>query len=66
MNHRSLLEELENVVQNQPLWPGDTISHSGAYELARLGLIRRGGEGNTYWFPTETGIQVYISGSMET
>jgi hypothetical protein len=66
LTHDNLMEELGNVVKNQPLWPGDTVSHAGAYELQRLGLIRRCGEGNDYWCPTQQGLQCYAAGSISS
>ena len=66
LTHANLMEELGNVARNQPLWPGDTVSHAGAAELCRLGLIKRGGDGNNYWILTELGAQAYQAGSVES
>jgi hypothetical protein len=61
LTHDNLMDELSNVAQNQPLWPGDTVSHAGADELCRLGLIKRSGEGNNYWVLTDDGLRTYLS-----
>lgn len=37
----SVREELANIYRNEPVFPGDTVSHSGAYLLSCLGWIRR-------------------------
>ena len=52
-----LHEELRNVVENYPLFPGDTVSHRTAKACARLGWIKR--QGNGYWIPTALGIDEY-------
>jgi hypothetical protein len=57
--YASLMEELGNVALHQPLWPGDTVSHAGAYELCRLGLIRRHEDGGGHWVLTELGLLTY-------
>lgn len=36
-----LLEQLDCVINHEPLWPGNTLSHELAYELEKRGLIRR-------------------------
>ena len=41
-----LMEEFQNIVENAPLWPGDTISHQGLKELEKRGLVRRDYSGN--------------------
>ena len=43
---KHLHEELCNIIDNQPVFPGDVISHSTAYELERRGLIRRNKSGD--------------------
>lgn len=51
-------EELRNIVNNAPVWPGDTLSHETARWLSRRWLIRRkGGE----WVPTWLGVFVHRS-----
>lgn len=44
--NRWLQEELRNVEKNEPMWPGDSISHQNIKELTRLGLVARDHEGN--------------------
>ena len=41
MERWRLMEEFENVAKNEPLEPGDTISHGGAKALSMAGLILR-------------------------
>lgn len=43
---KHLIEEYRNIMKNQPVFPGDTISHSSAYELERRGLIKRNEKGD--------------------
>ncbi len=46
MTHwQTLREEFDNIRQNQPVFPGDVISHTTAYELERRGLILRNANG---------------------
>ncbi len=44
--NKHLIEEYQNIMENQPVFPGDTISHSNAYELERRGLIKRNEQGD--------------------
>lgn len=55
MSHpeRHVQEELLNIVENAPLWPGDTISHTASYECVRRGLARR--DHNDCFVPTFKG-----------
>lgn len=39
-------QELENIADNQPVWPGDLVSHETAYGLQALGLVTRDEKGN--------------------
>lgn len=47
-------EELSNVVNNYPVFPGDTISHKTALACSILGWITRDESGN--WIPTADGV----------
>jgi hypothetical protein len=53
-------DELRNVVQNYPVWPGNTVSHASARELAEQGLIVRNSKGD--WIPTAKGLRRYTEG----
>lgn len=53
MQEKHYYEELHNVIEGEPLFPGDTISHQGANECERRGWIRRDTEGN--WISTPLG-----------
>ncbi len=46
MNEKHILEELKNICQNEPLWPGDTISHQGANGCIGRGWARRNDDGD--------------------
>lgn len=35
------MEELRNVAEHEPLWPGDAISHATLHECERRGWARR-------------------------
>ena len=48
-----IYEELSNIVLNQPLFPGDTISHRGADECVRRGWASRSNKGD--FFATASG-----------
>lgn len=52
MDEKHFLEEARNVARNQPVFPGDTISHATAEECARRGWIER--DENGYWVATES------------
>lgn len=55
ISERHMLEELRNVVNNNPLFPGDTISHSSAKACSKARWIVRNEDGN--WIPTAKGIR---------
>lgn len=38
--------ELRNIMANEPLWPGDTLSHETANECVRRGWARRDADGD--------------------
>lgn len=59
MQEKHYLEELGNIVENAPVFPGDTISHAGANECVRRGWAER--DDNSDFVPTELGRQVYYS-----
>jgi len=46
MERWRLMEEFELIAKNQPVWPGNTLSHSGVKALARAGLTKRNSEGD--------------------
>lgn len=50
---RVILDELENIVDNHPLWPGDTLSHASANECIERGWATR--DLNWDFIPTEEG-----------
>lgn len=54
VSYTHAVEELENVVNNYPVWPGDTLSHQTAKGCEILKWIVRNGEGD--WIPTALGI----------
>lgn len=58
-DERHYLEELANVVENYPLWPGDTISHTTARVCADRRWIVRDADGD--WIPTAEGLKVHES-----
>lgn len=49
-------EEMQNIAANEPLWPGDTISHATADECVRRGWARRRRDGR--YIATEEGLDV--------
>ena len=53
MERWRLMEEFENVARNQPVFPGDTISHQGANALDTAGMIERNVDGN--WILSDAG-----------
>ena len=57
MQEKHLLEELKNIVEHYPLFPGDTISHSTANECIERGWATRSKEGN--FLPTKAGIEIF-------
>jgi hypothetical protein len=38
---KALVDELVNIVRNEPVFPGDTISHGTANKLVALGCAKR-------------------------
>lgn len=58
-DERGVLTQLKCVVDHYPLFPGDTISHSLAYECARRKWIVRQADG--CWIPTAAGLAAYES-----
>ena len=46
MTEYHIAEELYNITKNQPLFPGDTISHETANECVRRGYAKRDADGN--------------------
>ena len=48
---KNVREEARNIALNQPLFPGDTISHRTAKECARRGWAKRNENGD--WIATE-------------
>lgn len=57
MERWRLMEEFENIAKNQPVFPGDTISHRGAKVLTLAGLVERNNGG--YHVLTEKGRQLW-------
>lgn len=55
LTERHYIEELANVVENYPLFAGETISHATAKECARRGWIVRNADGD--WIPTAEGVR---------
>lgn len=53
----AVLEELRNIVEGYPLWPGDTLSHATAMAVEGRGWARRDLAGN--WIPTGSGLRRY-------
>ena len=51
MNMKHIMEEMRNIARNQPVAPGDTLSHATAKECERRGWIRRNKDGK--WIPTK-------------
>ncbi len=43
---KPLLEELRNISRNEPMWPGETISHATANELVEMGWAERDADGS--------------------
>lgn len=60
-NHLKLVEvpkdEFENIAKNQPVFPGDTLSHQGAKVLAQAELTKRNENGDHVL--TEKGKQLW-------
>ena len=57
-SYSNLGQELWNIYRNQPLWPGDTLSHATANELVQKGLAERTADG--YFILTEKGRQLVL------
>jgi hypothetical protein len=53
IGEKHYLEELGNVVTNQPVWPGDTLSHRTANVCGERGWIKRDSKGD--WIATRLG-----------
>lgn len=53
MLEKHVIEELENIVENDPVFPGDTISHATANECVSRGRATRNAEGD--FIPTFEG-----------
>lgn len=51
-------EELFNIIQNKPLWPGCTISHRTAEQCEHRGWAER--DANGRWVPTPAGVEALI------
>lgn len=56
-------EELWNIVQNSPLWPGCTISHRTADACGARGWAKRDSKGR--WVPTEAGFDALMNWVQE-
>lgn len=54
-----MLEELDNVVRNAPVYPGNVIGKRQAYACVQAGWITRTRGGGGWWIPTAAGIQVW-------
>lgn len=55
MQERHLIEELENVATNYPVFAGDTLSHQTARGCSDRGWIVRNVDGD--WIPTKKGLE---------
>ncbi len=58
---KNVLEELNNIVHNDPLFAGDTLSHATANECVRRGWAERNRDSN--FIPTEKGLLVHAEAS---
>lgn len=58
MTERMIFEELRNIILNEPLWPGDTISHQGANECVKRNYAARDKDG--YFISTMYGKRIYV------
>lgn len=54
-DERSIREELHNICENYPLFPGKTISHQSAGECVRRGWAERNRRGD--FLPTALGLR---------
>lgn len=55
ISDRHCVEEMRNIADNYPVFPGDTISHESANECGRRGWAVRNTDGN--WIPTAEGLR---------
>jgi hypothetical protein len=46
ISERHVQEEMQNIRKNQPVFPGDTISHATAEECVRRGWAKRDAHGD--------------------
>ena len=51
---KHVIEELFNLLQHYPVWPGDTLSHGSMAECECRGWAVRQEDGS--WIPTRRGI----------
>lgn len=64
MLEESVIEELRNIAMNQPLFPGDTLSHQTANECVKRGWARRNEDG--YFVLTSQGfLRLAINNRIE-
>lgn len=63
MDEWNVLEELRNVCAHYPVEPGNTISHTTAYECAERGWIVR--DASARWIPTAAGIERAVRAGAE-
>lgn len=59
MNECHVYEELFNIIQNKPLWPGCTISHRTAEQCERRGWAKRDDKGRLV--PTQAGVEALVA-----
>jgi hypothetical protein len=53
ISEESIREELRNICENYPVWPGDAISHRTAKACVERGWVKRD---DGHWVPTATGL----------
>lgn len=58
MDDGHVLEELQNIVRNAPLWPGSTLSHATADACVEQGWAERDADGR--FVPTDLGRKVAV------
>lgn len=63
MLERHYREELRNIVEKYPVFPGDTVSHKTARVCAERGWAVRQADGS--WIPTAEGLKVYEADHRE-
>lgn len=61
MTEANVLEELSNIVDNAPVFAGDTISHMTARECQRRGWAERNWQGD--WIATRAGRERHWTGA---